>query len=171
MTYAKVIDKKVTSEGPCPVNLKNVSNFYKADDTFKISHGYYPVKTVGKPQQAWQNKTGQTYKILKDRVEKTIIYSDITLDEYKSKRIEDLDNYLKPKYPDLYTQVNAAMSKIYKDNKIYNGTKADKIKEKVVLWRDYFYLWKGNIEACNTYEEIKNIDYRTEEDKVLDEDI
>jgi len=162
MSYAKVQDKKVISEGACPVNLKNISGFYRAPDSFKIEHGYYPVKIISKPQKQWQIKTGQTYKIKTDCVEKTIIYLDIALDEYKSRRVEELNSYLTPKYPALYKQINASRGDIYtKEENVI-------ILDSVTTWRNYFYFWKGKIEDCKTFEEVKAINYITTEDKKED---
>lgn len=170
MSYAKVENDEVIKEGSCPINLPpstehgGISNFYLMSDEEKIQHGYYPVKIESEPQKTWQYKTGQEYTINDAYVTKIIVYDNITIDEYKARRIDELNKYLAPKFPDLYRQANAA-------NGIYDEVKSQGIIDEVKQWRDYFYLWKGNIEACATYEEVQAIDYRTNEDKAKDEEM
>ncbi len=162
--YYNINDKKEYNR---PKNTNNVSwpadtKNYKIETL--IEHGYYPIEIVSEPMQPWQKKSGQTYKIKNDKVEKTILYTDDSLDDYKSQRVKELSNYLAPKYPAEYAQINAS-------NGIYDEEKSALIISEVKKWRDYFYLWKGNIEACETYEEVLAIDYITEEDKLIQEEM
>ena len=84
MSYAKVENGTVVKEGACPVNLKNppITGFYQADNAFKITHGYYPVVTVSPSKKVWQVKDENIYSIKETNVEKTITYTNQTLENH-----------------------------------------------------------------------------------------
>ena len=119
--------------------IVNVNKTYNEGETPEQENGFY---------------------VLKDRVEnvRNTFNKVYTLEELKQQKIIELDNYLKPKFPDWHRQTNTALN-------IYDEEKSLEIKTTIITWRDYFYLWKGNIEACETIEAVNDIDFRLEEDK------
>jgi len=135
------------------------------------------------PQKVWAKKSilpiifvtdnyeeGETpvrkadYYIFEDRVEKVnnqFIHTP-TLDELKEDKIKQLKNYLAPKFPKDYKQFNSALG-------IYTEQEITEIKNQINTWRDYCNNMEDLINACETKEELENIDYRVEEDKLQDD--
>lgn len=82
-----------------------------------------------------------------------------TLDEEKEYKINALKEYVSPKFPALFKQINA-MDGEYSDeeNTAILKSKSD--------WRKYIDNFEEQINACETIDEIKAIDYVLEEDKI-----
>lgn len=104
------------------------------------------------------------YYIYEDRVEK--VYNQFihtpTLAELKEEKIKQLKSYLAPKFPKDYKQLNSALG-------IYTEQEIVEIKNTINTWRDYCNNMEDTINACETEQELNDLDYRTEEDKAQDD--
>jgi len=88
---------------------------------------------------------------------KTKFFHVDTLEEVKAKKIKDLRNYIIPKFPETFRQINAILGE-------YDIEKNDSIKQTVSDMRDYIDLHEPLIEALKTVEEVSDYEFRMEED-------
>jgi hypothetical protein len=98
------------------------------------------------------------------RIHKVRYYHVNTLEEEKEQKLKSLNTYLAPKFPAEYKQRNVGLG-------VYTGEKADDVVAEVNKWRDYFNDFETQILACETKDAVQAIDFRTEEDKKLDEEM
>jgi len=88
---------------------------------------------------------------------KTRFYHVDTLTEVKAKKIKDLRNYIIPKFPETFRQINAILGE-------YDVETNQAIKDMIAFLRDYIDLHEPLIEALKTIEEVSDYEFRMEED-------
>jgi len=101
------------------------------------------------------------FYIEKDKVRdiRVKFYHVDTLDEVKVKRIKALKQYIQPKFPDLFKQINTLLGE-------YDKTKSNEIKKQVKDMRVYIQGFEDQILASTTIDDANAIDYIMEEDRM-----
>ena len=159
MIYAQITNGTITKIGSCPLNTQTTSNFNKLPDEEKKKQGWYKIKIDDTETFDWQKiKREYEYNPDTDEVKEIKIITNIELEEYKNKKIEELKKYMQPKFPETYKQINSILGE-------YIEEKNTEIKQKITTNREHINNYEQQIITCTTHEEVYNIDYLTTEDK------
>jgi hypothetical protein len=151
MVYAYIKNGQIVSVGKCPENTERVSNFRLLDDEDKKLHGWYKVIDDVVQIEEWQSFGQSTYELIDGEVYETKVVNSISLDEYKTKKYNELamgtKNYVMSITPE-YKQLSALAGN-------YPVEECDQIKAFAKLHVDAVRALKPQILNATTYEEVK----------------
>ena len=117
-------------------------------------------------QDTETTKKVEGIKVLKNKVIWTTIdrYHIDTLEEAIEKKVKSLKSYIALKFPKDYKQRSASLG-------VYSEEENALIISEVKKWYNYIEAQEKIILSCNSIEELELIDFRTEEDKLKDEEM
>ena len=144
-------------------NIKDeevIQTRYKIPEEMLEKKGLLPVSFKTIRLEEGTTKGVRNEAVIEDDVYvtyKTVFYHVDTLEEVKAKKIKDLRNYIIPKFPETFRQINAILGE-------YDTEKNDSIKKQVSDMRDYIDTHEPLIEALKTIEEVSDYEFRMEED-------
>jgi len=154
--YAKIENGIVIEIGSCPKCTNITSNFYLLPEEEKNKQGWFKIEDEKPILEEWQ-KSEREIDIIEGKpfYRYNIIEQDF--EKWKQNKINNLKTDMRPQYPDLYDQLNAALD-------ISTEEDIAKVKSKILRLKEVYNIEKALIEKCKSFTSLKNKDIK---DKVL----
>jgi len=151
MRYYKIeTEEYITTRNVIPEDmLEKKGLLLVVKERVKLEEGTTPKEESGK-------------YIEKDKVRDVLVefFHVDTLDEAKEKKVSALKQYISPKFPPVFKQLNTLFGE-------YGVDKGNSIKKQVKDMRAYIDGYEIQILAAKDFQSLEAIDYVMEEDKII----